>query len=54
MGTIALAFDPKNKETGDRESMTELGIYTVEKDKIIREECLTTHNKKNPSKRKGF
>lgn len=54
MGTIALAFDPKNKETGDRESMTELGIYTVEKGKIIREECLTTHNKKSPSKRKGF
>ncbi len=35
---VIFSFDATNKETGDRESMTELGIYTVENDKIIREE----------------
>jgi len=35
---VIFSFDATNKETGDRESMTELGIYTVENGKIIREE----------------
>ncbi len=31
-------YDASHKETGDRESMTELGIYTVENGQITREE----------------
>ena len=35
---VIFSFDATNKESGTREAMTELGIYTVENGKIIKEE----------------
>ncbi len=35
---VIFSFDATNKESGEREAMTELGIYTVEDGKIIKEE----------------
>lgn len=35
---VIFSFDATNKQNGERESMTELGLYTLENGKIVKEE----------------